>query len=296
MSVLTTIPQELIAAAQQLEGVANSLAAQTAGAAAPTTAVAPAAADSVSTLQAAIYSTYGTWYQQIAAEAQAVQQQIVSTLGLNSTSYTSSEAANAAAASLADSSDPFSGIEQALTNAATFLGGPSASFGGSPFSTSGNAANFLSFESGNWASAMSDCLGMAGGGLIPADGPLGLGNLAGTAGDTGAAAAGAADAVGYTTPMGGVGGLGAMPVAGMGQATMVNSLSAPPAWASPVTPIAGTNAALPVQTVGWTSAAPQTGAPIAAFPGTPGASAARGSAMGAPRYGVKPIVMPKPAV
>lgn len=284
MSLLTTIPAELLAAAAQLEGIANSLAAQNAGAAAPTTAVAPAAADSVSTVQAAIYSTYGTIYQQIAAEAQAVQQQIVSTLGLNSASYSATEAASAAA------NDPFSGIENFLNNAAVFLGGPLGSSGGSPFSTSGNAANFLSFETGNWASAMSDCLGMAGGGLIPSDW---LSPAAAT-GDV-AAAAGAADAVNATAPMGGIGGFGgAMPVAGLGQATMVSSMSASPSWASPVTPIAGTNAALSVQTAGWTGAVPQTGAPIAAMPGMPGAgAAAKGSALGAPRYGVKPIVMPK---
>jgi hypothetical protein len=47
--------------------------------------------------------------------------------------------------------------------------------------------------------------------------------------------------------------------------------------------------------VGWTAAAPQAGAG-AIVPGLPGmASATRNSAgFGAPRYGVKPIVMPKP--
>jgi len=285
MSVLKTIPEELIAAAAQLEGLATSLTAQTAGAAAPTTAVAPAAADSVSTLQSAVYSSYGSWYQQIAAEAQAVQQQIVATLGINSSSYTASEAANAVAAQ-----DPFSGIENAFNNIATFLGGPSTSFGGSPFSTSGNAANFISFESGNWASAMSDCLGMAGGGLIPSDD---LANLAGTAGDS-AAVAGAAD-VNQVMPVGGGmgGGMGAMPMAGIGQATMVSSMSTPPSWAGSVTPVVATSAATPL-TSGWTGAAPSAGAPIAAMPGMPGAGAGRGSALGAPRYGVKPIVMPKP--
>ena len=286
MSVLKTIPEELIAAASQLEGLATSLTAQTAGAAAPTTAVAPAAADSVSTLQSAVYSSYGSWYQQIAAEAQAVQQQIVATLGINSSSYTASEAANAVAAQ-----DPFAGIENAFNNIATFLGGPLGSSGGSPFSTSGNAANFLSFESGNWASAMSDCLGMAGGGLIPSDD---LANLAGTAGGDSAAVAGAAD-VNAIAPAGGMGmggGMGAMPMAGIGQATMVSSMSTPPSWAGSVTPVSLTSAATPL-TSGWTGAAPSAGAPIAAMPGMPGAGAGRGSALGAPRYGVKPIVMPK---
>jgi hypothetical protein len=276
MSFLTTIPEELLAAAAQLEGVGSSLAAQNAGAAAPTTAVAPAAADQVSTIQAAIFGTYGTIYQQIAAQAQEVQQQFVQTLGLSSGTYTATEAANAADATPADQISAF------ITNAATYLGGPVTSFGGQPFSLSGNSANIVSFQTGNWTSAMSDLLGMAGGGLLPSDWLSGGADAAG--------AAGAADAVNAVGP---AGGMGAMPMAGLGQATMVGSMSTPPSWAGTYTAVPGaTNAA--VQTVGWTAPSPQTGAPVTAMPGMPGAgAAARGSALGAPRYGVKPIVMPK---
>jgi len=282
MSVLKTIPEELIAAATQLEGIGTSLTAQNAAAAAPTTSIAPPAADQVSALQAGIFSAYGTVYQQIAAEAQAIQQQFTSTLGLSSGTYSSTEAANAAASTAQN------GFENFLNNIATVLGGPTTSVGGNPFSPSGNAANLVSFESGNWASAMSDCLGMAGGGLIPSDD---LANLAGTAGDS-AAVAGAAD-VNQIAPVGGMGGgMGAVPMAGIGQATMVSSMSTPPSWAGTVTPVAMTTGATPL-TTGWTGAAPQAGAPIAAMPGMPGAGASRGSALGAPRYGVKPIVMPK---
>jgi PE family/PPE-SVP subfamily C-terminal region len=278
MSFLTTIPEELLAAAAQLEAVGSSLAAQNAGAAAPTTGIAPAASDQVSAIQAAVFATYGTMYQQIAAQAQEIQQQFVQTLGLSSGTYSATEAANAAQSAPADQFANF------LNGIATFLGGPSTSFGGNPFSPSGNAANFISFESGNWASAMSDCLGMAGGGLVPTDWwPTAAGD---------AAAAGAsADAVNAVAP---TGGMGMMPMAGLGQATMVSSMSAPPSWAS------GTYTALPgatnaaVQTVGWTGPSPQSAAPVAAMPGMPGVgAAAKGSSLGAPRYGVKPIVMPK---
>src|SRR5262249_49363349 len=95
-------------------------------------------------------------------------------------------------------------------------------------------------------------------------------------------------------PVGGMAGMGAMPMAaGIGQASMVGKLSMPPSWAGTVTPVAGTSAA-PLQTVGWTGAAPQAG-PGTIIPGMPGMGAARNSAgFGAPRYGVKPIVMPKP--
>jgi PPE-SVP subfamily C-terminal region len=48
--------------------------------------------------------------------------------------------------------------------------------------------------------------------------------------------------------------------------------------------------------VGWTAAAPQAGAGTF-IPGMPGmgAGARSSTGFGAPRYGVKPIVMPKPA-
>jgi hypothetical protein len=278
MSFLKTIPQELLSAAAQLEGIGTSLTTQNAGAAAPTTSIAPAASDPVSILQAGIFSSYGTLYQQLASEAQAIQQQFTSTLGLSSGTYSATEASNAAAAA---ATDPISTI---INDISTLLGGPVLSFGGQPFSLSGNFANFLNFETGNWASAMSDVLGVAGGGLLPAAG-------------ADAADVGAVDAVDTVSPaagMGGMGAMGMMPVGGLGQATMVGSLSAPPSWAGSLTPGAGLPAATPLETVGWTGAAPQA-APGTFVPGVPGmASAARNSAgFGAPRYGVKPIVMAK---
>ena len=277
MSLLKTIPQELLSAAGQLEGIGTSLTAQNAGAAAPTTAIAPAASDPVSILQAGIFSSYGTLYQQLAAEAQAIQQQFTSTLGLSSGTYSATEAANASSAA---ATDPVSGLINAISS---LLGGPVGSVNGKPFSLSSNMANFFNFESGNWASAMSDVLGVAGGGLLPAAG-------------ADAADVGAVDAVDAVSPAGGMGAVGMMPVGGLGQATMVGSLSAPPSWAGSVTPGAGLPAATPVETVGWTAAAPQA-APGTFVPGVPGlASGARNSAgFGAPRYGVKPIVMPKVA-
>ncbi|WP_407685628.1 PPE family protein, SVP subgroup [Mycobacterium sp. HUMS_1102779] len=279
MSFLTTVPEELLAAAAQLGAIGSSLTAQNAGAAAPTTTIAPAAADQVSQLQAGIFSAYGTMYQQIAAEAQAMHEQFVNTLGLSSGTYSATEAANASSSA---ASSPIGSLTAFLNNASTFLGGPANSAGGNPFSLSGNSANFMSFESGNWASAMSDCLGMAGGGLIdwPAEEAVG--------------AVGAADLAGTTAPAGApMGAMAAMPVAGMGQATMVGKLSVPPSWAGAFTP--GVGPATAVQTVGWTAAAPQSG-PGTILPGMPGlGTAARNSAgFGAPRYGVKPIVMPKP--
>ncbi len=163
---------------------------------------------------------------------------------------------------------------------------------GGMFGLSSNSANILNIGAGNWASAASNLVGMAGGGLLPAGSD--------TIGDA-AAAAGAADLAASTSPMpvgmGGVGGMGgAMPVvAGIGQGTLVGNLSVPPSWVGgQVTPVAGT-AAAPLHTVGWTAAAPQasTGTPIAGMPGVVTGAERASNGFGAPRYGVKPIVMPK---
>jgi hypothetical protein len=278
MSLLTAIPQELLSAAQQLEGIGTSLAAQNAGAAAATTAVSPAASDPISVLQSAVFSSYGTLYQQLAAEAQAIQQQFTSTLSLSSGTYSATEASNASSAAAGP-------VQDIISLLSTLSGGPSTSFASSagPFSLSGNAANFVNFETGNWASAMSDVLGVAGGGLLPAAG-------------ADAADVGAVDAVDTVAPAG-VGGIGAvgMPMGaagGIGQATMVGKLSVPPSWAGEFASAA--TPATAVQTVGWTAAAPQAGM-MNVVPGMPGlGAAARNSAgFGAPRYGVKPIVMAK---
>jgi hypothetical protein len=292
MPGLTTLPEELLAAQAQLQGILSNLAAQNAGAAGATTVIAPAAADPVSAEQAGIFSTYGTTYQQIAAEAHALQEQYANNLGVSSNSYSTTEATNAAQNVLSNSSlisnassaaNPISNPLDILQYLLGGTGNYSTGLGG-PFSLSGNSANLFNIGAGNWASAGSDLLGMAGGGLLDTS--------------VGDAAAGA-DLAGTTAPAVapvGVGGMGAMPMAaGIGQATMVGKLSVPPGWAGTVTPVAGTSVA-PLETVGWTGAAPQAG-PGTIIPGMPGVgAAARNSAgFGAPRYGVKPIVMPKPA-
>ena len=60
MAYVNTTPAAIAAAATQLEGIGNSFTAESSAAAAPTTAVAPAASDEVSALQAGVFSTYGS--------------------------------------------------------------------------------------------------------------------------------------------------------------------------------------------------------------------------------------------
>ena len=98
MSFVTTQPESLTAAASALEHLGAALDAEDAAAAPATAGVIPAAADEVSALQAAQFSAYGTWYQQVSAQAKAVHQQLVNSLTSNAGSYGEAEAANQIAA------------------------------------------------------------------------------------------------------------------------------------------------------------------------------------------------------
>lgn len=253
MSFLTAQPEELAAAAGKLQTLGAQQATQNVAAAAPTTGVLPAAADEVSALQASLFTAYGTLYQQVSAEATAMYDTFVNTLGLSAGSYAATEAANSSAAASALS--PAAAVPSALTDS------PLASL-----------ANIVNIGVGNWASAASNLIGMANGGLLV---PVDQGAAAAADGTAAAAATGAGEAP--------------IVAAGLGGATPIGALSAPPVWAGPanlvsrVTP-AGT---------GWTAAATPATTGTTLLPGLPGmAAATRNSAgFGAPRYGVKPIVM-----
>jgi hypothetical protein len=98
MSFVTTQPEALSSAATALGGVGSSLTAQNAAVATPTTGVVPAAADEVSALTAAQFAAHAQLYQAVAAQAAAIHEQFVNTLGTSAGSYAATEAANAAAA------------------------------------------------------------------------------------------------------------------------------------------------------------------------------------------------------
>src|SRR5271163_2301081 len=293
MSFVTTAPAAISAAATQLEGVGTSFATESAGAAGSTTAVAPAAADEVSILQSGVFSTYGQLYQTVSAQAQAVHQQFVNTLQQSSGSYQETEGANqagAAASSLANSgtsaaAQPAQGtITDAINSLTSFL------TTGPVFGLLNNSAYSTGLdEVGNFASGYSDVIGLGGGGLLtslagPATASADLGGLgSGLVGDVGPAGA-----------VGGAGGIGAAPVlAAAGSGSSIGPLSVPPAWAGgAAVPTASTPVTLASQS--WTTPAPSTGGMgpgIASMPAV--ANGGRGgSSFGAPRYGVKPKVMP----
>lgn len=80
-----------------MQGIGSTLSAQNAAAAAPTTGVVLAAADEVSALTAAQFAAHAQKYQAVSAQAQAIHEMFVTTLGMSSGSYAATEAANAAA-------------------------------------------------------------------------------------------------------------------------------------------------------------------------------------------------------
>lgn len=99
MSFVTTQPEALSTAAGSLQGIGAAVSAQNEAAAGPTTAVIPAAADEVSALTAAQFGMHGQLYQAVSAQAAAIHEMFVNTLGVSAGSYAATEAANAVAAS-----------------------------------------------------------------------------------------------------------------------------------------------------------------------------------------------------
>ena len=96
MSFVTTQPGILASAAGVLQTIGAAMAAGNTAAAAPTTGVVPAAADEVSALTAAHFAAHGILYQELSAQATAIHELFVTTLGASGFSYAVTEAANAA--------------------------------------------------------------------------------------------------------------------------------------------------------------------------------------------------------
>jgi hypothetical protein len=97
MSFVTTQPEASTSAASALQGLGSAMDAQNAAAAAPTTGVVPAAGDEVSALTAAQFAAHASLYQAVSAQATAIHELFVTTLGTSAASYAATEAANAAA-------------------------------------------------------------------------------------------------------------------------------------------------------------------------------------------------------
>ena len=293
MAYVTTAPAAIAAAATQLEGIGNSFSAESAAAAAPTTALAPAASDEVSALQAGVFSTYGQLYQTVSAEAQAIHQQFVNTLQSSSNSYQGTESANqagAAASSLSNGAQSAAAAAPSTTPITSFITGLTSflsnGFGILPGGANSNLIQVPLDEVGNFASAESDLIGMGGGGLMTA-----LAGPSTASADLGGLGSALATDVSPATAVGGVGAAPVLAAAGAGSS--IGPLSVPPSWAGGAgIPAASTPVTLASQS--WTTAAPTTGGMGPGIAGMPAvANGGRGgSSFGAPRYGVKPKVMP----
>src|SRR5271166_564262 len=275
MSFVTTKPEALTAAASTLQTLGTSMAAQNGAAAGATTGIAPAAADPVSALQSAQFSAYGTWYQQVSAQATAIHQMLVNTLRTSAGSYGETEAANQTATgstSLSSLLGPLSGaaVEPAQVSSST----------GATIATPFNWAQ-------NVGAAASDFIALGQGQFLPE---------AVNWVPTDAAASGMTDGAGAA--LGPAAAVGGAPVtAGVGQASALGGMSVPPSWAAGSVP-ATNPAPATLAGAGWTSPAPQT-PPATTMPARVPSVASTGRAgygFGAPRYGVKPTVMPKSAI
>ena len=232
MSFVNTQPAAISAAATQLEGLGNSFAAESSAAASSTTDVLPAATDEVSILQAGVFSTYGQLYQSVSAQAQAIHQQFVQLLNQSSGSYQDTESANQAGAAANALSNGAGSASGAASQAATdpisqlagLISGLATTIAGSPLSS--NIGNLLNINTGNYASAASDMIGVTSGGLLTAlSGPA-------TAGaDIGGLGSALATDVGPAAGAAG-GGIGAAPVlASAGAGSSIGGMSVPPSWA-----------------------------------------------------------------
>ncbi len=96
MSYLTTQPQLISAAAENLAGIRTALTEASAAAAGPTTGLAAAAADEISAAAAQLFGAFGQEYQQVIGQAAAFHAEFNRALAAASLTYAEAEIANAA--------------------------------------------------------------------------------------------------------------------------------------------------------------------------------------------------------
>jgi PE family len=137
MSFVITAPEMVTAAAANLAGIGSTLGEATAAAAGPTTSVAAAAADEVSTALSQLFGTYGHQFQALSARAAAFHTEFVNLMNSGATAYLTTEIANAqqalAAPTAAAVTDPILGGLSPILGGGTgggILGGVSPILGG----------------------------------------------------------------------------------------------------------------------------------------------------------------------
>ncbi|MGV0624660.1 PE family protein [Mycolicibacter minnesotensis] len=260
MSFLTTHPEALSSAAGDLQTIAGALNAQNASAAGSITSLAPAAADEVSALQATQFAAYGTLYQQISAQAAAMQEMFIHTLRISADSYGETETANSAAATTTAGLGTASGAT-----------GPGTA---DPYGLAGVASNsaiLATMQATNFAAGTSAFTSLGTGFITN---PSGVVHHVATD----------SSLVSQTTT-----GAAATPGGAAGHHSATNRLSAPPNWATEAETAAEARS---LAAAGPAPAQPHGATTVPA--GVPAAaSSERGYGFGRPRYGVKPVVMPR---
>ncbi|MEI7715042.1 MAG: PE family protein [Mycobacterium sp.] len=275
MSFVTAQPEALAYAAGQLHTLGSAMATESAAVAHPTTGVIPAAGDEVSALQATIFAAYGTLYQSVNAQATAIHELFVHTLGASAASYVATESANSATTASAFSAQVSGFISSAANSAADLPAVPGA-----------NVANILNIGGGNWGSATSDLLSLTQGSILPAENED-------VAADAVGIAAGSVTVGDGPVLAGAVGPAGS---AGLGDVLMPPTLgqAVPPSWAGEAAAASGAAGPGAVTAAGWTTPAAHSTAVTAIPAGVPSAMAGKTAGLGAPRYGAKPTVMGRP--
>ena len=126
MSFVTTAPEQVQAAAQNLAGIRSMLADASASVAAPTTGVVAAAGDEVSAAIAAMFGNFGQEYQFLSAQAEVFHAEFVNLLSTGAGAYLSTEIANAEQNLLNAVTAPVQGLLGQSARAATAgaSGGP----------------------------------------------------------------------------------------------------------------------------------------------------------------------------
>lgn len=205
MSFVIADPQMLIAAATDLAEVGSAVVAANA-AAVPTTGLAAAAADEVSTAIAAMFGGYGQEYRAVSARVAAYHSRFVQALAASAGSFASAEAANISVL------QPFEQQVLKIVNAPTqlLLGRPLIGDGADASVAGGRGADGgLLF--GNGGRGAAGASGQAGG----AGGDAGLFGNGGAAGNGGAGAPGGVGGNAGWFGSGGAGGNGGAAVAGI---------------------------------------------------------------------------------
>jgi hypothetical protein len=127
----------LAAAAVDVAGIGSSLSEANAAAAASTTRVIPAAADEVSVAIASLFSSHGTGFQALSAQATAFHSRFVQALNAGAGAYASTEAANAGPLNVAVSVLGFPLVQLGSAHAFSGFGGLAVAVGANSDATTG---------------------------------------------------------------------------------------------------------------------------------------------------------------